>query len=44
MKALEVIKKIFLGILTVAFFTFAIVMTFLLLNFNDYGVTKGDDT
>ena len=44
MKALEVIKKIFLGILTVAFFTFAIVMTFLLLNFNDYGVTKVGDT
>lgn len=44
MKVVEVIKKVFLTTLTVMFFAFAIIMTFLLLNFNDYGVTKVGST
>lgn len=44
MKILNIIKKIFIGILAVAFFTFAIVMTVLLLYRNDFGVTQFDNT
>lgn len=44
MKVLDIIKRIFFGILTIAFFTFAIIMTFLLLNYNKYGVTEIGDT
>jgi hypothetical protein len=44
MKVLNAIKKFFLGVLTFAFFVYAIAMTFLLLNFNDYGVTEVGDT
>lgn len=44
MKVLNAIKKLFLGILTFIFFVYAIVMTFLLLNFNNYGVTVVGDT
>lgn len=40
MKVLEVIRKVFLGIIGVAFFVFALIMTILLLNYNDYGVTQ----
>ena len=39
MKVLEVIKKIFAGLFTIIFFAYAMLMTILLLNFNDYGVT-----
>ena len=44
MKALKIIKKIIIGILTVTFFIFVIAMTILLLNYNDYGVTQFDNT
>ena len=44
MKVLNAIKKFFLGVLTLVFFAYAIVMTFLLLNFNNYGVTEVGDT
>ncbi len=37
---MKVIKKIFIGIIAVIFFVFAIVMTVFLLNQNEYGVTK----
>lgn len=43
MKVLEMIKKIFIGILGVLFFAFALFMTILLLYRNDYGVTQFDD-
>ena len=39
MKVLEVIKKIFAVLFTIIFFAYAMTMTILLLNFNDYGVT-----
>ena len=38
MKVLNAIKKFFLGVLTLVFFAYAIVMTFLLLNFNNYSI------
>ena len=44
MKILQAIKKILLVALGVAYFTFALIMTLLLLNFNDYGVTQFGDT
>lgn len=44
MKVLKIIKNIILGILFVIYFTFVIIMTVLLLNFNDYGVTEFGDT
>src|SRR5574344_450371 len=44
MKVLKIIKNIILGILGIAFFLFAISMTILLLNYNDYGVTQFGDT
>lgn len=44
MKVLNAIKKLFLGVLTLVFFVYAIIMTFLLLNFNKYGVTEVGDT
>lgn len=40
MKILEVIKRIILGILGIAFFAFALCMTILLLYRNDFGVTQ----
>ena len=43
MKALEKIKKVIIGILIFIFSCFALVMTVLLLNFNDYGVTEFGD-
>ncbi len=44
MKALKIIKSAILGILMVVYFSFVIVMTVLLLNFNDYGVTEFGST
>lgn len=44
MKVLETIKKVCLTILGVIFFVFALCMTLLLLNYNDYGVTQFGDT
>ena len=43
MKVLEKIKKIFIGIVIFVFSCFALLMTVLLLNFNDYGVTEFGD-
>lgn len=40
MKILEMMKKFAIGTLGVIFFAFTITMTILLLNYNDYGVTK----
>lgn len=40
MKVLNKIKQIFLTILGVAFFAFALIMTILLLNYNNFGVTQ----
>ncbi len=42
-KVLEKIKKIIIGIIIVVFSIFALCMTILLLNFNDYGVTEFGD-
>ncbi len=42
-KVLSVIKKIFIGIILVIFFSFAIGITILLLNYNDYGLTQFND-
>ncbi len=44
MKVINWIKKIFVGILGFIFFIFAIAMTVLLLNRNDFGVTQFGDT
>ena len=44
MKVLKILKSIVLGILMAVYFTFVIVMTVLLLNFNDYGVTEFGNT
>ncbi len=43
MKVLKTIKNIFLGIIIIVFSCFAICMTVLLLNFNDFGVTEFGD-
>ena len=40
MKVVNIIKNILLGIFLVAFLTFAIAMTILMLNINDYGQTE----
>lgn len=44
MKVLNIIKKIFFGILGFVFFGFALCMTVLLLNYNKYGVTVFGNT
>lgn len=44
MKAVNTIKKILMVIIGVLYFSFALLMTILLLNFNDYGVTQFGDT
>ena len=44
MKILKMIKNITLGILFVIYFVFVVIMTVLLLNFNDYRVTEFGDT
>jgi hypothetical protein len=43
MKILQVIKKIITSIFGVAFYAFAIVLTMMLLNYNDFGVTQIDN-
>ena len=43
-KVLNGIKKIIIGAIAIVYFTFVIIMTVLLLNFNDYAVTQFDDT
>ena len=43
-KTVEKIKKVFIGIIIVIFSIFALCMTILLLNYNDYGVTEFGDT
>ena len=43
MKVLEKVKKIVRGIVLVAISVFALIMTILLLNFNEYGVTEIGD-
>ena len=40
MKVLNTIKQIIMGIFGSAYFIFALVMTILLLNYNDFGVTQ----
>ena len=40
MKVVEVIKKIFTGILGLIFFAFALTMTILLLSYNDFGISQ----
>jgi len=44
MKVLNAIKKVVLGIIGILYFAFALVMTILLLNYNDYGVTQFGNT
>ncbi len=44
MKILKVIKKILMGIAMFIFFTFAVTMTVLLLNYNNRGVTQFGET
>lgn len=44
MKALGIVKKIFISIVLILFFAFTVTMTILLLNFNKFGVTQFDDT
>ena len=39
-KLLETIKKFVIGLIGTVYFIFALIMTILLLNFNDYGVTQ----
>ena len=39
-KVLEAIKKFIIGLVGTAYFIFALIMTILLLNFNEYGVTQ----
>ena len=43
-KVLKLVKSIIMGILLFVYFAFVIVMTVLLLNFNDYGVTQFGNT
>ena len=40
MKVLEAIKQVLIGTIGIVYFSFALVMTILLLNYNDYGVTQ----
>ena len=44
MKILKGIKKVISFIFIVVFYIYALFMTLLLLNFNDYGITKFNDT
>lgn len=43
MKVLNIIKNIFIGIIGIIYFSFVILMTVLVLLFNDYGVTQFED-
>ena len=44
MKFLKIFKKVVLTVIGIAYFAFALCMTFLLLNYNDYGVTQFGET
>lgn len=44
MKVLEAIKKVILTTIGVAYFIFALAMTILLLNFNEFGITQFGNT
>lgn len=44
MNKLESFKKVFFSIIVFLYFAFALVMTLLLLNYNDYGVTEFGET
>lgn len=44
MKVIKAIKNIIVGIIVFVFFIFAIAMTILMLNHNDFGVTQINDT
>lgn len=44
MKVFQIVKTVFLSILMLIFFMFAIAMTLLLLNFNKFGVTEFGET
>ena len=44
MKVLETIRKIVIGTLVTVYFIFALAMTTLLLNYNDFGITEFGDT
>lgn len=44
MKKLKIVKKVLFTIIAVVYFTFALCMTILLLNYNDYNVTQFGDT
>lgn len=44
MKKLKIVKKVLFVIIAVVYFTFALCMTILLLNYNDYNVTQVGDT
>ena len=44
MKIFKVIKKIFIGVVSITFLDFAGVMTFLVLNYNEFNLTQFDDT
>ncbi len=44
MSGFEKLKRIFFGIVIFIYFAFALVMTLLLLNYNDYGVTQFGET
>jgi hypothetical protein len=43
-KVFEVVKRVLSFVLFAIYFVFALIMTILLLNFNDYGVTQFDST
>ena len=44
MKKMNIVKKVLIGIVGFIFFSFVILMTILLLNYNEYGVTEFGDT
>lgn len=44
MKAVEKIKRIVIVVISVIYFSFALFVTILLLNYNDYGITQFGDT
>lgn len=43
-KVFEIVKKVLSFVFFAIYFVFALIMTILLLNFNDYGVTQFDST
>lgn len=44
MKTVKIVKKVLFTIIAVVYFSFALCMTLLLLNYNDYNVTQFGDT